>query len=60
MAEKYEDSKLYRVRHSAAHVMAQAVLEKFPEGKVAIGKAKLRLVHQSRTVFTMTLTSRAP
>jgi len=35
--EKYEDSKLYRVRHSAAHVMAQAVLEKFPEGKVAIG-----------------------
>jgi len=37
MSEKYEDSKLYRVRHSAAHVMAQAVLEKFPEGKVAIG-----------------------
>jgi len=37
MAEKYEDSILYRVRHSAAHVMAQAVLEKFPEGKVAIG-----------------------
>ena len=39
MAEKYEDSKLYRVRHSAAHVMAQAVLEKFPTGKVAIGPA---------------------
>lgn len=37
MAEKYEDSQLYKVRHSAAHVMAQAVLEKFPEGKVAIG-----------------------
>ena len=35
--EKYEESRLYRVRHSAAHVMAQAVLEKFPEGKVAIG-----------------------
>ena len=35
--EKYEESKLYKVRHSAAHVMAQAVLEKFPEGKVAIG-----------------------
>jgi threonyl-tRNA synthetase len=35
--EKYEESKLYRLRHSAAHVMAQAVLEKFPEGKVAIG-----------------------
>ncbi|NLN69663.1 MAG: threonine--tRNA ligase [Chloroflexi bacterium] len=37
MSEKYEESKLYRLRHSAAHVMAQAVLEKFPEGKVAIG-----------------------
>ncbi|HRA20814.1 MAG TPA: threonine--tRNA ligase [Anaerolineae bacterium] len=28
---------LYRVRHSAAHVMAQAVLEIYPEAKVAIG-----------------------
>lgn len=37
MSEQYEKSKLYRLRHSAAHVMAQAVLEKFPEGKVAIG-----------------------
>jgi len=37
MSENYEDSKLYRLRHSAAHVMAQAVLEKFPSGKVAIG-----------------------
>jgi len=37
MSEQYEESKLYRLRHSAAHVMAQAVLEKFPEGKVAIG-----------------------
>ena len=37
MVEKYEESRLYRLRHSAAHVMAQAVLEKFPEGKVAIG-----------------------
>ncbi len=27
----------YRLRHSAAHVMAQAVLEIFPEGKIAIG-----------------------
>ncbi len=35
--ERYEESQLYRVRHSAAHIMAQAVLEKFPEGKVAIG-----------------------
>lgn len=35
--EKYELSHLYRIRHSAAHIMAQAVLEKFPEGKIAIG-----------------------
>ncbi len=34
---KYEESDLYKMRHSAAHVMAQAVLEKFPQGKVAIG-----------------------
>jgi threonyl-tRNA synthetase len=42
MADKkseYEQSQLYRIRHSAAHVMAQAVLEKFPDGKVAIGPA---------------------
>jgi len=35
--EKYEENFLYRIRHSAAHVMAQAVLEMFPEGKFAIG-----------------------
>jgi threonyl-tRNA synthetase len=36
--EKYEDSELYRIRHSAAHVMAQAVMEMFPgQGKIAIG-----------------------
>ncbi len=39
MSEAYEDSFLYRLRHSAAHVMAQAVLEKFPEGQIAIGPA---------------------
>ncbi len=37
--ERYEDSLLYRIRHSSAHIMAQAVLEKFPTGKVAIGPA---------------------
>ncbi len=37
MEEKYEESKLYRIRHSAAHIMAQAVLEEFPDGKVSIG-----------------------
>ena len=35
--EQYEASTLYRIRHSAAHIMAQAVLEQFPDGKVAIG-----------------------
>jgi len=35
----YEESELYRLRHSAAHIMAQAVLEMFPEGKFAIGPA---------------------
>lgn len=35
--ERYEDSKLYKIRHSLAHVMAQAVLEKYPETKIAIG-----------------------
>jgi len=35
--ENYAESYLYRVRHSAAHVMAQAVLEIFPDGKFAIG-----------------------
>jgi threonyl-tRNA synthetase len=34
---RYEDSELYRIRHSAAHVMAQAVMEMFPDGKIAIG-----------------------
>ncbi len=37
--EKYEESKLYRLRHSTAHVMAEAVLDKFPEAKIAIGPA---------------------
>jgi threonyl-tRNA synthetase len=35
--ERYEDSYLYRIRHSAAHVMAQAVMEMFPDAKIAIG-----------------------
>jgi len=37
--EKYEESHLYKLRHSTAHVMAQAVLDKFPEAKIAIGPA---------------------
>lgn len=35
--ENYEDSKLYRIRHSFAHIMAEAVLERFPDAKIAIG-----------------------
>lgn len=38
MAEN-QDNLLLRIRHSASHVMAQAVLEIFPEGKFAIGPA---------------------
>jgi threonyl-tRNA synthetase len=36
--DHYEDSYLYKIRHSAAHVMAQAVMEMFPgEARIAIG-----------------------
>ena len=31
------EDRLYRMRHSAAHIMAQAVCEMFPETKLAIG-----------------------
>lgn len=33
----YESSELFKIRHSAAHIMAQAVLELYPEAKLAIG-----------------------
>src|SRR3972149_592318 len=32
-----EQSQLYRIRHSTAHVMAEAVLQLFPQAKIAIG-----------------------
>jgi threonyl-tRNA synthetase len=32
-----DNDPLYRLRHSTAHVMAQAVLEIFPEARIAIG-----------------------
>jgi threonyl-tRNA synthetase len=35
--QKHQEELLHRLRHSAAHVMAQAVLDKFPAGKIAIG-----------------------
>ncbi len=37
--EGYEKSELYKIRHSTAHIMAEAVLEKFPTAKIAIGPA---------------------
>ncbi|MBM3120716.1 MAG: threonine--tRNA ligase [Chloroflexi bacterium] len=34
----YKESELYRIRHSASHVMAQAVMEMFPgQARIAIG-----------------------
>ena len=35
--QSYRQSRLYRVRHSAAHVMADAVQEIFPDAELAIG-----------------------
>ena len=33
----YSETDLYRIRHSAAHVMAEAVTDLFPEARLAIG-----------------------
>ncbi|MBM4423157.1 MAG: threonine--tRNA ligase [Chloroflexi bacterium] len=36
--ERYEESELYKIRHSCAHIMAQAVMEMFPgQARIAIG-----------------------
>lgn len=32
-----QKDQLYKIRHSAAHIMAQAVVEIYPEAKIAIG-----------------------
>ncbi len=38
LKERYEESDLYKIRHSCAHVMAQAVMEMFRgEARIAIG-----------------------
>ncbi len=37
MEENYKESELYRVRHSTAHIMAEAVVEILPEAEIAIG-----------------------
>ena len=34
---EYRRSRLYALRHTAAHLLARAVLEKFPDAKLAIG-----------------------
>src|SRR5512138_1802489 len=43
MAEKHSEAEseefLHRLRHSAAHVMAEAVLQLYPQAKIAIGPA---------------------
>jgi threonyl-tRNA synthetase len=31
--ERYEESELYRIRHSTAHIMAQAIMEMFEPGE---------------------------
>lgn len=36
-AQAYEESYLYRLRHSAAHLLAQAVTELYPGAKLSIG-----------------------
>ena len=35
----HDDEFLHRVRHSAAHIMAEAVLQLYPDAKIAIGPA---------------------
>jgi threonyl-tRNA synthetase len=37
--ESLNYTPIQRMRHSAAHVMAEAVLEVFPDAKLAIGPA---------------------
>jgi threonyl-tRNA synthetase len=37
MPERYEETHLYRIRHSTAHILAQAMLERFPNAHIAIG-----------------------
>lgn len=39
MNEHHDEDQLHRMRHSAAHIMASAVLEMFPDAKIGIGPA---------------------
>ena len=64
--ERYEDSYLYRLRHSAAHLMAQAVSELYPGARLTIGLespqgllgAQLRLDGVDRALGLQRLTLR--
>ena len=59
-SERYEESELYRIRHSAAHVMAQAVMEMFPGATSPSGRpsktASITIsscrAHLSRKIWT--------
>src|SRR3990172_12419377 len=37
LQEMPSEERLHRLRHSAAHIMAEAVLEMFPDAKIGIG-----------------------
>lgn len=37
MSVPYEETQLYKIRHSLAHIMAEAMLERFPDAQIAIG-----------------------
>ncbi len=37
MANDASNEQLYRIRHSLAHIMAQAVVERYPQAKLGIG-----------------------
>lgn len=37
MSGSYEQSRLYALRHSAAHLMAQSILQLYPQAKLTIG-----------------------
>ncbi len=39
MAKAVMDERLHKIRHSMAHVMAEAVLQMFPDAQIAIGPA---------------------
>ena len=37
LKEMTKEERLERMRHSAAHIMAEVVIEMFPDGKLGIG-----------------------